>query len=180
VSDQQEIQHSTREQSTVVSYVPIRTTAKHSTYRKGLSLHETDAIDTLELFKERGLGSKFLFFPGPKLFSREGSNDLKVEAAAADDTFDRLDAIYLFDIRQDGFEGLLGLHQRRLVVVAGPFASPLPRNSIELDTFCNGDSDLGRTTAKKGLVGAKGLKEKKRRKKIQSVSEWAIVGVPNN
>jgi hypothetical protein len=100
-------------------------TQRKITYREGLSLHETDAIDTLELLKEGSLGSEFLCFPFTKFFSRQRSNDLKVEAATADDAFDRLDSIDLFYIRQDGFQGLLGLHQRSLVVVATPFAPPL-------------------------------------------------------
>ena len=100
-------------------------TQRKITYREGLSLHETDAIDTLELLKEHSFGSEFLGFPFTKFFSREGSNDLKVEAAAADDAFDRLDAIYLFDSRQDRFQGLLGLHQRSLVVITTPFTPPL-------------------------------------------------------
>jgi hypothetical protein len=149
------IQHNTQH-STIDSTL----SSQQNTYRVSLGLHESDAIDTVELLEESGLGGKFLSFPVTKLVGRQGSNDLKVEAATAYDTFDRLDTVNALDFSQDAFQGLLGLHQGSLVGVRGPLASPFTGNRVELDTFCDGDSDLGRRTANECLVGAKGLQER--------------------
>mmetsp|Transcript_92844 Transcript_92844/g.165082 ORF Transcript_92844/g.165082 Transcript_92844/m.165082 type:complete len:228 (+) Transcript_92844:475-1158(+) len=119
----------------LLSLLDILLVQLHLLQGVGLCFHAFHTFDGLHLGHEIGLRSKARLLPVSEGSRAELRDDLEIMAATADHA---LDAGHTFDgahVCEHVIQSCLGLIQRRLVTVFGPFEAPLTGDVLKLHRF---------------------------------------------